>query len=145
MYQVAQGFVHNFGGLLGFSFSIFSVNVYQSAFKQHDYYLVYLKLDSTSDQHSTSHGKAPLSEEISRMITSTLFIRSWYKRNELGLRLAAYNSAVTSSGAFGGLLAVTFDLVVSQVRLVKYRYDRRPSRTWMDSEGDRLGMLMPLC
>ncbi|ORY81511.1 putative MFS transporter [Protomyces lactucae-debilis] len=33
------------------------------------------------------------------------YLSCWYKRNELGLRMAVFFSAATASGAFGGLLA----------------------------------------
>ncbi|KAL5531264.1 hypothetical protein ACEPAG_4141 [Sanghuangporus baumii] len=38
-------------------------------------------------------------------VGSTFYFSCWYKRNEIGFRLAVFNSAVTSAGAFGGLLA----------------------------------------
>lgn len=44
---------------------------------------------------------------------STLTVlTSWYKRNELGFRIALFNSANQLSGAFAGLLAVRFGLGV---------------------------------
>ncbi|KAL5513375.1 hypothetical protein ACEPAH_3774 [Sanghuangporus vaninii] len=38
-------------------------------------------------------------------VGSAFYFSCWYKRNEIGFRLAVFNSAVTSAGAFGGLLA----------------------------------------
>lgn len=38
---------------------------------------------------------------------------SWYKRSEFGLRAAIFFSAATVSGAFGGLLAVRIDYILS--------------------------------
>ncbi|KAL5514639.1 hypothetical protein ACEPAG_1955 [Sanghuangporus baumii] len=35
------------------------------------------------------------------------YMSCWYRRDELGLRLAVFTSAVTLAGAFGGLLAAT--------------------------------------
>jgi len=38
---------------------------------------------------------------------------SWYKRSEFGVRAAIFFSAATVSGAFGGLLAVRVEQVIS--------------------------------
>lgn len=38
---------------------------------------------------------------------SVYVLANWYKRNEFGIRIATFNSAVTFSGAFSGLLAVS--------------------------------------
>ena len=39
-------------------------------------------------------------------MTDAGVLTSWYRRAELGFRLAIFNSAVKSAGAFGGLLSV---------------------------------------
>ena len=37
-------------------------------------------------------------------------VRSWYRRDELGTRIAVFSSSVAIAGAFGGLLAVCLRL-----------------------------------
>ena len=58
---------------------------------------------------------------------------SWYKRDELGFRIAIFASSMTTAGAFGGLLAVWSGAISALFNNANNGLVRPQSRIWMES------------
>jgi hypothetical protein len=87
----------------------------------------------------------PRSELLPLMVRSSRPLRprtqppfSWYKRSELGFRVALFFSAASVSGAFGGLLAVRKIGVFSRTP-IDLTSERPRSRRWPGSVGNLAG------
>jgi len=100
--QTFHGVIKNYGGLLSDSirFSLLYILVLKERFQRSGYSLAPLRLACTQGLYFTSPGTFQTCSSLFNIHLTQHHPYSWYKRSEMGSRIALFFSSATVAGAF---------------------------------------------